>query len=120
MGFLNIEGELTTSLSTATGKPSATAPGEGDAFTVVRRTGGPARLRVADSPLFVIEAYARFEDDAIELMNASRLHVLGLRRLGTAHVKRCTEVGGPANLPDPLLPTYARYTSTFEMVLRAP
>jgi hypothetical protein len=121
MGFLNIEGELVTELGPVTGKPTASGvTANVSQFVVVRRTGGPARARVLDGPLFVVEAYAKFENDAIDLLNPIRVHLLALRKLGPAHVKSCTEVGGPANLPDPRLPLYARYTSTFEMVLRAP
>lgn len=118
MAFINVEGELVTELATATGKPAATGPSDASQFLVVHRTGGPARLRVSDQPLFVVEAYAKFEDDALGLLNTARQHLLFLRKLGPTRVKFCHEVGGPANLPDPLLPTYSRYTSTFEMHIR--
>lgn len=120
MGFMNVEGELVDELAPVVTVPVSTGRQDVPKFLVVLRTGGPARLRVADTPLFVVEAYAQYEDEAMELLNAVRVHLLSLRKLGPAHVKRCTEVGGPANLPDPLLPTYARYSSTFEMLLRAP
>lgn len=120
MGFVNVEGMLVDGLGPATGRPVATGPGTAPRFLVVRRTGGPALLRVSDQPLFVVEAYAKREDHAMEDLNAARQYLLWLRKLGAARVFRCTEVGGPANLPDPLLPTYSRYTSTFEMHLRAP
>lgn len=117
--LINVEGELGVELTTATGKPAATGPTEGASqFLVVRRTGGPARLRTSDMPLFVVEAYAKFEDDALALLNVGRQHLLFLRKLGPRRVMRCSEVGGPANLPDPKLPTFSRYTSTFEMHLR--
>jgi hypothetical protein len=117
--FINVEGELTTELATATGKPAATGPTEGvSQFLVVRRTGGPARLRTSDMPLFVVEAYAKFEDDAIELLNAARAHLQAMRKLGPRRIMDRAEVGGPGNLPDPKLPTMSRYTVTWEMHLR--
>lgn len=117
--FINVEGELVDELAAATGKPAATGPTEGASqFLVVRRTGGPARLRTSDMPLFVVEAYAKFEDDAIALMNVARQHLLFLRKLGPRRVMDRSEVGGPGNLPDPKLPTYYRYTATFEFHLR--
>lgn len=120
MTFINVEGELVTALGAETALPVATGPQEdGAEFLVIRRTGGPARLKVTDQPLFVVESYAKFEDTAIANLNPVREYLIRLRRLGTAHVKFCREVGGPANLPDPLLPLYSRYTSTFEMHLRA-
>lgn len=117
--LINVEGELVTELASATGKPAATGPTEGvSQFLVIRRTGGPARLRTSDIPLFVVEAYAKFEDDAIALLNVARQHLLFLRKLGPRRVMSCSEVGGPGNLPDPQLPTYSRYTATFELHLR--
>lgn len=119
--LVNVEGLLVDELAAATGKPAATHPFDDAAqFLVVRRTGGPARLRTSDMPLFVVEAYAAGarEDHAITLLNLARQHLLFLRMLGPRRVMRCSEVGGPANLPDPLLPTYARYSATFEAHLR--
>lgn len=122
MAFTNVEGDLVTLLNTATSRPAATKPDKTGVsrFYVVRRTGGPARLRVADGALVVVEAYAKSREDlAIADLNAARDIVLWIRTLGTAHVKSVSEVGGPGNLPDPLLPNYARYTCTFEIVMRA-
>lgn len=117
--FINVEGELGEELATATGKPASTGPTEGASqFLVVRRTGGPARMRNSDMPLYVVEAYAKFEDDAIELLNAARDHLRSLRKLGPRRIMDHAEVGGPANFPDPKLPTYSRYTATFETHLR--
>lgn len=117
--FINVEGELVTALSAELEVPVATGPSSGSSFLVVRRTGGPARLRTSDVPLFVVESYAKFEDDAMALLNRARQYLLFLRKLGPARVMRCSEVGGPGTLPDPLLPTYSRYTATFEMHLRS-
>ena len=116
--LINVEGELVTELATATGKPAATGPSDAPQFLVIRRTGGPARLRTSDMPLFVVEAYANREDHAIALLNQARQHLLFLRKLGPRRVMSCAEVGGPGNLPDPNLPTYSRYTATFDMHLR--
>lgn len=121
MARINVEGALVELLSSSTSRPAATAP-DADAarFYVVRRVGGPARLRGSDHPLFVVEAYAKGgrEDHAIADLNEARELLEWLRQLGGRRVMGFAEVGGPGNLPDPRLPTYARYTATFEMHLR--
>jgi hypothetical protein len=122
MGFTNVEGDLVDLLFAETSRPAATGVNPDAArFYVVRRTGGPARLRGTDFPLLVVEAYAKGgrEDLAIADLNEARAIIGGLRKLGAAHVKRVSEAGGPGNLPDPRLPLYARYSSTFEIEMRS-
>jgi hypothetical protein len=122
MGFTNVEGDLVALLTAETSRPASTGRDpNAPRFYSVRRTGGPSRLRGTDFPLVVVEAYAQGgrEDLAMADLNQARGILLGLRKLGDAHVKRVSEVGGPGNLPDPRLPLYARYTSTFEIEMRS-
>jgi hypothetical protein len=125
MAFFNFEGWLVDILTARLGVPVATgAPSSPPAkFLVARRTGGPAMLRVTERPMFVLESYARFEDDAVDLLNQAREALFDMAHHRTEGpvgiVYRVTEFGGPGNLPDPLLPTFSRYSATLEMRLRA-
>lgn len=119
MAFINVEGWLISLLADRTGEVVGSGPPTaGSRFLVVRRTGGPATLRVFDRPIVVVEGYAPFEDDAIALLNEARTHLLSLRGIEqSVNVYRVSEVGGPGNLPDPLRPKLARYTATYELHL---
>lgn len=77
-------------------------------FVRVTRAGGTAETLVSEQAWVIVEAYATFERDAIQLLNTCRaiLHALdGGPLFGTF------EISGPVNLPDPTT-SQVRYTQT--------
>jgi len=119
MAFVDVEDWLVVGLDARLSWPVASKPQQSATrFVVVRRTGGAATLRVFDRPLVVVETYAPFEGQAVEMLNEARAYLLALRGIErSVNVYRVSEVGGPGNLPDPLRPKLARYTATFELHL---
>ena len=87
-------------------------------FVLVRRLGGPRRDLVTDSPMIGVECWAASEADAHDLAQLCRALVFAMRgttQSGVA-VYGVDEVGGLANLPDPLSdhPRYI-FTTTINM-----
>ncbi|MFB7798935.1 hypothetical protein [Isoptericola sp. NPDC056134] len=119
MARVDVEGWLGTLLGSRLSLPVASKPqATATRFVVVKRTGGPAHLRMFDRPLVVVEAYGPTETKAIETLNAARDVLLSLRGIhNDVNVYSTSEVGGPGTLPDPLLPKLARYTATYELHL---
>jgi hypothetical protein len=90
------------------------------AFVRIVRTGGPRTLPVSDRPHLTFDAYARLGSVAWELADKARMAVYAVAGtvVGGVSVKDVVEIGGPANLPDPLFPDYSRYSFTLAVHLR--
>lgn len=73
-------------------------------FVLVFRTGGPRANLVTDGAQLTIEAWAATEADAHDLAQAARAIINSLQATitGGVTVYGVTELGGPANLPDPV------------------
>lgn len=90
-----------------------------DTFVVVRRTGGPRRNIVTDTPTLVVESYGLVEEQASDLSQMCRALLFASRATvvdGVA-VYRVGEFAGPAYLPDPTS-DHHRYTQTVTVALR--
>lgn len=117
--FPDIEDLLSTHLGTVLGVPVGTRLASVSTFVRVLRTGGPAPTRITDSPQVTIEAYHSRESGAIALLGEARRALADLpgTELDGWAVKSVTELGGPANLPDPTSESH-RYTYTAVVQIR--
>lgn len=88
-------------------------------FVTVRRGGGIRRSVVSDQPLLLVECWAETSEDAHDLAQMCRGLLYAMRGTvqGDLAVYRVDEVGGPADLPDPLS-NQSRYTFTVQVHLR--
>jgi hypothetical protein len=96
------------------------APGGATSFVRLVRTGGPRTTPVSDRPQITFDAYAPLGSAAWELADKARMAVYAIAGtvLGGVSVKDVAEVGGPANLPDPVFPDLSRYSFTLAIHLR--
>ncbi len=119
LNFPDIEELLTAHLTSVMGVPAGTRASTAPTFLRVRRTGGPAATRVTDSPQVTVEAYAPLESNAAALLADARRVIADLVGVSLAGwlVKSVTELGGPANLPDPNNSSH-RYTLTAVVQIR--
>ena len=117
--FPDIEDLLTAYLGAALGVPAGTRSSTAAKYLRVLRTGGPAPTRVTDSPQVTVEAYDTLESKALALLGKARRALADLpgTELQGWAVKSVTEMGGPANLPDPNS-TSKRYTLTAVVQIR--
>ncbi len=119
LAFPDIEDLLSSHLGTVLGVPVGTRMASVSTFVRVLRTGGPAPTRVTDSPQVTIEAYHSLESGALALLGRARRALADLP--GTVidgwSVKSVTELGGPANLPNPTT-EYHRYTYSAVVQIR--
>jgi hypothetical protein len=100
---------LTVPVSTRRPKPR---PPE---WVRIERAGGPIRNQIEEAVLLV-EAYAGTEARAIAILNTARGALL---TVATADLFAGSEITGPINLPDPLIPEQVRYTATVAVRARA-
>lgn len=100
--------------------PVGTKAAAGNEFVRLIRTGGPRPTLVTDRPQITFEAYSSRGSTAWALAEKARIAVFALAgtRLGTVSIKEVEEVGGPANLPDPVFPALTRYSFTLAIHLR--
>lgn len=119
LAFPDIEELLSVHLGAVLGVPVGTRLAAVASFVRVLRTGGPAPTRITDSPQVTIEAYHSRESGAIALLGRARRALADLpgTELGGWAVKSVTELGGPANLPDPTTESH-RYTFTAVVQIR--
>lgn len=117
--FPDIEDLLCTHLGGVLGVPVGTRAASVVPFVRVLRTGGPAPTRVTDSPQVTVEAYHSRESEAVALLGRARRALADLpgTELDGWAVKSVTELGGPANLPDPNT-TNHRYTYSAVVQIR--
>lgn len=117
--FPDIEDLLATHLEAVLGVEVGTKAASVSTFVRVLRTGGPAPTRVTDSPQVTFEAYHSLESGAIALLGRVRRAVGDLpgTELDGWAVKSVTELGGPANLPDPNSTSH-RYTYSAVVQIR--
>lgn len=73
-------------------------------FVLCRRLGGPRLNEVADNAMLGLEFYAATAEDSMDLAQLTRaqVHAMRGRVISGVTVYRVTEIGGPAELPDPL------------------
>lgn len=117
--FPDVEDLLSTHLGTVLGVPAGTRHAPTAPFIRVLRTGGPVATRVTDSPQVTIEAYHSLESGAIALLGRARRAIADLpgATLSGWRIKSVTELGGPANLPDPNSTSH-RYTYSAVVQIR--
>lgn len=93
-------------LNTALPEPfyRAVPPVRPATFGTVQRQGGPRRNPVTDEAQLGIECWAASPEAAHDLAQLARAHIYALPGAVVAGVRfyRVTEVGGVADLPDPL------------------
>ena len=86
-----------------------------DKFVKVTRTGGVRRDISADDAQLTFECWGLTEIDASAICRLVRAHLMAAAgvTVGAAYVRKVTEVGGPANFPDPesTMPRY-QYTAS--------
>lgn len=108
---------LNDTLGVATaGKVPNPRPAE---FYRVLRVGGVAREKVMDDATIVVEAWAPTDEEADDLAQLARAHLLAMVNVTVADVLvyRVVDVAGPANLPDPLS-NQSRSTATYTVTTR--
>lgn len=103
-------------VETAGGQPNP-MPAE---LMVIQRTGGAAPNRISDRPILAVECYARTKTRAFAIAADASDWLLNLsgRHAGVI-VYEVSEIGGPADLPDPRAPQHYRVTFAVELHLRA-
>lgn len=88
-------------------------------FYRIIRVGGATRERVMDDATIVVEAWAPTDQEADDLAQLARAHLLALINTyvdGTL-VYRVTDVAAPANFPDPISGV-SRVTATYVVTTR--
>jgi transposase InsO family protein len=90
-----------------------------DQFYVVRRVGGISRSVVMDDATVIVEAWALTDEEAADLAQLARAHLLAIAGdvIDGVTVWRVVDVGGPANLPDPTS-GQSRMTATYQISAR--
>jgi hypothetical protein len=90
-----------------------------DGFVKVTRTGGVQRDISADDAQLTFECWALSEVTASRICELVRAHLKAAagQTVGNAYVRKVTEVGGPANFPDPESTT-PRYQYTASVACR--
>jgi hypothetical protein len=88
-------------------------------FVVVRRVGGVRRNIVCDAATLTVDCWAEQSEDAHDLAQYCRavLHTLPGQQLDGVTVYKVDEVGGPADLPDPVS-DQPRYSFTVSVTVR--
>lgn len=89
-------------------------------FVRVMRTGGPETIRrVVDGAQVTVDCWAPGDGEAMDLANLCRqlIHAMGATVQSGASVHRVDELGGPADLPDPVSNT-PRVTFTVQIQMR--
>lgn len=88
-------------------------------FVLVRRLGGTRLNEAADNAMLGVEAWGETAPTAADLIQEARALIHAMR--GGVHsgvaVYRVTEIGGPAQLPDPLS-DQPRYVLTVQVAMR--
>jgi hypothetical protein len=101
---------------------AATLPATLPAKSVlVRRTGGPADSLVIDRAQITCESRAKTPGAAHELAQLVRALIGAAERegvIGDVPVYDVREFSGPYLDPDPLNPTHARYSATYQVAVR--
>jgi hypothetical protein len=88
-------------------------------FYRVIRVGGVAREKVMDDATIVVEAWAPTDEEADDLAQLARAHLLAMVNVwveGTL-VYRVVDIAAPANLPDPISGV-SRVTATYTVTTR--
>lgn len=88
-------------------------------FYRVRRIGGASREVVVDDALVVLEAWAPTEQEADDLAQLARAHLLSIcsDHVGSTLLYRVTDASAPAFLPDPVSGV-PRSTATYQVAAR--
>lgn len=92
---------------------------DGGKLLVARRTGGVAADVVIDRATVVVEAWADTYEDAQDLAQTARAHLLAIHneQVGDALLYRAVELGAPGWDPDPLSGS-PRFTGTYTVEVR--
>jgi len=94
-----LTGKLGAGVTIATKVP-ATRPAK---FVKVTRTGGVQRDLISDDAQLTFECWAASEIDASAICRLVRAHLKAVEgeTVGGVFARKVTEIGGPANFPDP-------------------
>lgn len=119
--FDDVEQALIELLTSALDVPVSTRKSHSPRFIRLFRTGGSRVSRISERAQITVEAYAQTESAASGLLQQARSVIADLagRRVQGRGFKEITELGGPANLPDPTSPEHHRYTYTPVIHIRA-
>lgn len=113
-----VTGYLADALGVATAK-RVPNPRPNQFFRVLR-VGGTSRDHVIDDATVVVEAWALTDEEADDLAQLARGHLLAIANHRTDDgtlIYGVTEVAGPADLPDPLS-SQARSSATYQVRTR--
>lgn len=110
---LEVEEYLKAGLGTARPIGSRIPNPKPNEFYRLFRTGGPRETLVTDAAHITVEAWAKRETVAADMLNQARSLLFAAE--GT--VFGVNEFGGPANLPDPTT-AHVRYTASFTIRIR--
>jgi hypothetical protein len=118
--FIDAEQLLIDYLTPILDVPVGTKAPAASEFVRLIRTGGPRATNVTEGAQITFECYSSRGTKAWELAETARAAVFALAgtRLGEISIKGVVEIGGPANLPDPVFPALSRYTFTHAVHLR--
>lgn len=108
---------LRTTLGVATG---ARVPNPRPAeFYRVRRSGGSSREVVMDDAIIFVEAWAPTDQEADDLAQLARAHLLAIQgdHVGSTLLYRAVDLSGPGLDPDPISGS-ARSTATYQVTAR--
>lgn len=88
-------------------------------FYRVQRVGGVSREMVMDDATIVVEAWAPSEEEADDLAQLARAHLLAISNdyVGDTLLYRCVDVAAPGLLPDPISGS-PRSTATYQVTAR--
>jgi hypothetical protein len=81
----------------------------------IERAGGPISNQI-ERAVILVEAYAANGSRAVAILNTARTALL---TASTPTLFAGSEIAGPINLPDPLVPEQVRYTATVAVRARA-
>lgn len=119
--FPDVAAAVCTYLRTTLGVPTGSkVPNpRPDEFYRVQRIGGVSRSVVLDDALLVVEAWAPTDQEADDLAQLARAHLLALcsDHVGSTLLYRATDASAPALLPDPVSGS-PRSTATYQVTAR--
>lgn len=104
---------------TGTQPPQNRSEPSGSALVVVRRAGGVVASKVIDRATVVVEAWHTSYEDAHDLAQLARAHLLAINndRIGDTLIYGAVELGAPGWDPDPVSGS-PRFTGTWSLNVR--
>lgn len=108
-----------TAVPTGYRRPTTTSTPPGGPSIVVRRQGGTVADKVIDRATIVVEAWHTTYEDADDLAQLARAHLLAINndQIDGTLIYGCVELGAPGWDPDPLSGS-PRFTGTWTLNVR--